>query len=797
MTRPVVSVIVVSWNRRDCLERCLEALRADASGPAGPEEQPADPAAGGGWREVIVVDNASTDGSPELVRERFPEARLITLRRNTGFAAANTIGAAHSRGRYLLLLNSDAYVRPGAISALCACLDAHPEVAVVGPQLRYPDGRLQPSGRAFPTLWTALRALLPGAPPARERADYAVPADVDEVSAAAMLVRRAALRPGEPLFDPAFRFFGEDVDLCWRLRRRGWRVRYWPAAVVEHEWGASRGRLGHARTALLAQRGYLLLLRRHRPAAEAAALRCLLLPITALKLARWLLDALRARDLAAARDLLGLARSELTWLLRSPSTAHLTDPAGASAGPGLDPDTGGPSGAHPADHAKRPLRLTLVTGAWPPDRCGVGDYTATLARHLARLGARIVVVTSRRDAFADGGEVAGQVAQAAVESGNPFDAAVVRLRVMRSWGVQGAVGLLRAVLGARPDVVHIQYPTVGYGRGLLPNLLPWLLKLVRPRLPVVTSVHEYLSYRRAGRARILIGAAGSAAVVCPDPANAAALARWRPLVPRTEVIPIGPAIEPASPPDPARRRALRGSVGVGEADCLAVYFGFVTRSKGVATLLRATAMARRSLEGDPAGPRLRLVLLAAPVANDPAEAGVVEAVLALWRTLGGESLAHWAGDLPAETVSAWLSAADLAVLPFADGASPRRTTLLAALAHGLPVISTRPPTGAEGGVAQPPPPSASTWLEALQLVPPEDPAALAEAMVTLARDRERRAALARRSGDLALGYDWPRIARQTCELYRRVVDARYDDPAGASRDGEEGVSSARSVVRRT
>lgn len=680
-----VSVVVVTWNGRDRLERCLQALRDDPSG---------------GRREVIVVDNASTDGLPALVRERFPAVRLVELRRNAGFAAANNVGAVRAHGRYLLLLNSDAYVRPGAVGALVACLDTHPEAAVAGPQLRFPDGRLQPSGRPLPTLYTALRALLPFAPGELQPRDYDQPAEVDEVSAAAMLVRRSALAPGEPLFDPAFHFFGEDVDLCWRLRERGWRTRYWPGAVVEHEWGASRAGLSHAGTAFLAQRGYLRLIERHRPPAEGALLHAALYPITLAKIAAWALAALRGGQLGQIPAIVALARRELAWLRRRGRPA----PTGADR------------------------RVTLVTGSWPPERCGVGDYTATLARSLQAAGARVSIVGPNSPSPRWGG----------------------------AWGVRSLPHRLRAVLRTRPDVVHVQYPTVGYGRGVAPNLLPWLVRLVRPSLPVVTTLHEFTSYRLPGRLRAVVGALGSAAVVTPDPANQIALRRWLPAWLAPVEIPAGASIEPTGTLDPARRREVRASAGAGDDDCLAVYFGFVSRSKGIETLLRAAAAAQRRLR-ETAGPALRLLLLAEPAAHDPAEAAVVEAVVRLWRELGGEAVATWTGNLPVEGVSDYLAAADLAVLPFADGASARRTTLLAALAHGLPTISTRGP-----GATDP------AWAAALCLVPPNDVEALAAALADLARSPERRSALAAGARRLAERFRWPAIAGRHFALYQSL-----------------------------
>ncbi|HYM96314.1 MAG TPA: glycosyltransferase family 2 protein [Candidatus Sulfotelmatobacter sp.] len=255
---PELSVIVVSWNTRELLRACLEALEAGRATLR---------------TETIVVDNGSEDGSPDLVRERFPRVQLIANPDNRGFAAANNQALAQTHGRYVLLLNSDAEVEPEALARLTRYADEHPEVGILGPKLLYPDGRLQPSGGPLPTpLWTIAGLLglsgLLGRPRYGTLRDYGRPAEVEEVSGAAMLVRREVIdRIGR--LDEGFTWGYEDVDFCLRARRAGWRVHYVPDARVRHHWGGS-SRLAPAATTLRAIAGRQRYFRKHYGRGAAA-----------------------------------------------------------------------------------------------------------------------------------------------------------------------------------------------------------------------------------------------------------------------------------------------------------------------------------------------------------------------------------------------------------------------------------------------------------------------------------------------------------------------------------------------
>jgi GT2 family glycosyltransferase len=226
--RADVSVVIVTYNALPWLEQSL-------AGVAG--------------HETVVVDHGSTDGTLALVRDHFPAVRLVE-QENRGLAAGWNRGIAETTGAYVLILNADAWPLGDAIARLAAFADAHPKAAVVGPRLRHPDGRLQPSVRGFPTPWRLateylfLRKLAP-----RSRAlnafyasgfDHASVREADFVMGAVMLVRRAAIDEVGPL-DEDFFLFSEETDWCYRFRRAGWQVLFTPDAEFTHVYGAVHG----------------------------------------------------------------------------------------------------------------------------------------------------------------------------------------------------------------------------------------------------------------------------------------------------------------------------------------------------------------------------------------------------------------------------------------------------------------------------------------------------------------------------------------------------------------------------
>jgi N-acetylglucosaminyl-diphospho-decaprenol L-rhamnosyltransferase len=248
------SVIIVSWNVQDLLQGCLQSLVASStlqvpsSRLLSVEHETWNMKPGTWNMEIIVVDNASSDGSVDMVRQSFPQVWLIANESNLGFTHANNQGLAASQGRYVLLLNPDTAVVGPAVATLLAFLEVHPDVGVVGPQLRYPDGSVQPSRRRFPTLATAfvestvLQPLFAGSSLLRRYyvADQPddVTQDVDWLVGACLLVRREAIAQAGPL-DEGFFMYSEELDWCRRIKQVGWRIVYLPTAQVIHYEGKS------------------------------------------------------------------------------------------------------------------------------------------------------------------------------------------------------------------------------------------------------------------------------------------------------------------------------------------------------------------------------------------------------------------------------------------------------------------------------------------------------------------------------------------------------------------------------
>ncbi len=228
--RPEVAVIVVNWNTRGHLHDCLASVQAQ-NFPGG--------------LQAIVVDNASTDGSASEAAE-FPGVCWIQNSRNAGFAAAVNQARAQTDAAYVLLLNPDARLMPGALGVLVDALRARPEIWAVGPRLVNSDGSLQPSGRRFPTLArTWWSGVLPEAVKRTRwwlrrvygREDFQRPARVDEVSGACFAATREAWQRVGP-FDERFFLYFEELDWFRRLAAAGGQVWYQPDSVVQHRGGA-------------------------------------------------------------------------------------------------------------------------------------------------------------------------------------------------------------------------------------------------------------------------------------------------------------------------------------------------------------------------------------------------------------------------------------------------------------------------------------------------------------------------------------------------------------------------------
>ena len=238
-----LSVIIVSYNRKEMLEQCLSALRGELEGVSS---------------EVVVVDNASGEDIQGMLREKFPEIILIGNRENVGFARANNQGMEIARGKYFLVLNPDTVVQRGSIAGLVRYLEGHPGAGAVGPKLLFPDGSFQPSTFGYPTIvkeWANLSGLDRFFPTQGDLGHVIgktlgkafpgffsmylrnpVPRPVPSVFGACMLVRREVWEKVGG-FDPDYFLYWEEADWCYRMVKQGYEVHYEPGSEVVHRGG--------------------------------------------------------------------------------------------------------------------------------------------------------------------------------------------------------------------------------------------------------------------------------------------------------------------------------------------------------------------------------------------------------------------------------------------------------------------------------------------------------------------------------------------------------------------------------
>jgi N-acetylglucosaminyl-diphospho-decaprenol L-rhamnosyltransferase len=293
-----LSIIIVNWNTRDFLLKCVQSVFESTDNLL---------------YEVIVVDNASSDGSQAMIRGRFPQVRMIENVENVGFVRANNQAMSTCRGRYVLLLNSDAEATHGSLSELVYFMDRHPAAAVVGPRLVNPDFSFQASHTPFPNLTQEflklssigrrlVRPTYPSFGPQIEKG----PQMTDYVEGACLLVRRDAMdRVGK--LDERIFMYTEEVDWCYRFVQAGWQVWYIPHAEVIHHGGQStKMRPGTMEAQLYRSRVYFF--KKHYGHCSAWLLKILVYTLTLSKIVingilRNLTDGSRGRTVPSLRQL--------------------------------------------------------------------------------------------------------------------------------------------------------------------------------------------------------------------------------------------------------------------------------------------------------------------------------------------------------------------------------------------------------------------------------------------------------------------------------------------------------------
>ncbi len=399
------------------------------------------------------------------------------------------------------------------------------------------------------------------------------------------------------------------------------------------------------------------------------------------------------------------------------------------------------------------MRVCLISGEYPPMQGGVGDYTRELGRALAAQGVEVCVVTSVR-------------ASRDNETGS-----VVVHPITRRWNWGCWAPIVAEAREHRADILHIQYQTAAYSMHPAINLLPLRLRWLPARPRTVVTFHDlrvpYL-FPKAGPVRwwiTLALARWSDAAVVTNVEDLATLRSQR-LIRSSSVdlslIPIGSNIAPCPPKDYGRQ-AWRRRWGVEPEETLLSYFGFLNESKGAETLIRALAeLVRRGLS-------VRLLMVGGQVGNsDPTNVAYLRKMQRLIDELGLADRVLWTGFTPNEEVSANLLASDICVLPYRDGASFRRGSFMAALAHGLPIVSTRQTDNRGQRAASSEQATAQGQLidgENVVLVPPDDPVTLADAVAALMTAPEKRRRLGTSARLLSQCFTWEQIAHQHLRIY--------------------------------
>ena len=393
------------------------------------------------------------------------------------------------------------------------------------------------------------------------------------------------------------------------------------------------------------------------------------------------------------------------------------------------------------------MRILFITGEFPPMQGGVGDCTNEIAQGLAARGADVRVLTSAKASLPHASRL------------TPHASRLTVLPLIERWDWSSHRVLARVLREFAPHIAHIQYQTGAFAMHPAINFAPRRFK--SPTTKFVTTFHDlrvpYL-FPKAGPVRDWVTrelARSSDAVIATNDDDYTQLLTLN--LKLLTLIPIGSNIPITESPNHPRD-AWRAQLGVREDETLLCYFGFLNESKGGETLIRALALI----------PNAKLLMIGGKVgASDPTNAIYLSKIESLISNLQLTDRILWTDYTPPEIVTANFYASDVCVLPYRDGASYRRGTLMAALAHGMPIVTT---------VASRQSPVVSSSLPPLRdgenclLVPPDDPRALAEAIQRAIVSPELRAKIGAGARALAQHFTWDKIVSQHIELYQRIVN---------------------------
>jgi glycosyltransferase involved in cell wall biosynthesis len=376
------------------------------------------------------------------------------------------------------------------------------------------------------------------------------------------------------------------------------------------------------------------------------------------------------------------------------------------------------------------MRIGLVTGEYPPMIGGVGAYTHILAQEMVRQGHHVFVLSDRR-----------------AQSQNDIPTA----NTIRTWNLGALRAIRRWAVENEADIINLQFQTAAF------NMSPWIhfVPEARGKIPVVTTFHDlrfpYL-FPKAGRLRdwiVMRLAQKSDGVIVTNQEDRARLRH----LPKASLIPIGSNILKILPAE-FDAQIYRTQIGAKTEDFLITYFGLWNRSKGIEILLEAVANLQQK-----AIP-IRLVLIGGLGASDPTNAAYAEEIHQLIQKYALQSVIHEVGYLDEAEVGAYLAASDAVALPYTDGASYRRGSLMAAVQYKTAIVTTIPQTRIP----------AFKDGENMLLVAPEDTDALEEALLRLHKSSELRNHLREGTTELSRLFDWSHIAQDTIDYFRWVIE---------------------------
>jgi len=387
------------------------------------------------------------------------------------------------------------------------------------------------------------------------------------------------------------------------------------------------------------------------------------------------------------------------------------------------------------------LKIAFLTGEYPPMQGGIADHTAYLVAHLQPLEVQSSIIISHPFV--------------------PNESDKISFFLLPDWGGRCWLYLSHYLKTACPDLLHIQYQAAAFDLGGWVNWLPWYLKKRGFRTRLVTTFHDlripYI-FPKAGLFRwrsILALARYSDAVICTNQEDLQTLSSQIPHL-TCQHIPLGSNVEP-NPPTNFDRSVWRQRYGANESTFLMAYFGFLNESKGGEELIESLALLRQQ-DGD-----VRLLLIGGEVGQaDPTNVKYAQRVRSLIKQYQLNDVVYATGYIDLREVSANLLAADAVVMPYRDGVSFRRTTLIAALRHGCAIISTSPSN-----------PSFVPEIrhgENMLLTPPNEATALAQTIVMLAKDKALQQKLKVGAKQLGYSFEWSKIATDTVALYRQLLN---------------------------